>query len=53
MRRASRTGHLGVKAYYLEPWLILGSSLFWLLVLPCAGLVLSASALTKRIYTHT
>lgn len=39
------THHIGAKAFYLEPWLVLGSSLLWLVVLPFAGLV----ALADRV----
>jgi 4-amino-4-deoxy-L-arabinose transferase-like glycosyltransferase len=42
-----KTRTIGSKAYYLEPWLILGSFLFWLLVLPFAGLVWSGTALAR------
>ena len=38
---------VGLKVYYLEPWLILGSFLFWLLVLPFAGLVWSGATLAR------
>lgn len=36
------THHIGAKAFYLEPLLVLGSSLLWLVVLPFAGLVVLA-----------
>jgi hypothetical protein len=42
--------HLGPKAFYLEPWLIIGSVILWLAVLPLAGLVWSGTTLAKR--TH-
>jgi hypothetical protein len=40
---------IGLKAFYLEPWLILGSFVLWLTVLPFAGLVWSGTTLLKRI----
>ncbi|MEO7723338.1 MAG: hypothetical protein ABIU29_01415 [Chthoniobacterales bacterium] len=40
--------HFGTKALYLEPLLILGSSLFWLVVLPFVGLFYSAAVLLRR-----
>jgi hypothetical protein len=39
--------HLGLKAFYLEPLLILGASLLWVAVLPLAAIVWSGTALTK------
>jgi hypothetical protein len=42
---------IGLKAFYLEPWLILGSFVLWLTVLPFAGLRWSGAALLKRIET--
>ncbi len=38
----------GARAFYLEPLLVLGSIVLWLLVLPFAGLVCSAVALARR-----
>ena len=40
---------IGLKAFYLEPWLILGSFVLWLTVLPFAGLLWSGATLFKRI----
>jgi hypothetical protein len=42
---------IGLKAFYLEPWLILGSFVLWLTVLPFAGLLWSGATLLKRIET--
>ena len=44
--------HLGPKMFYLEPWLVLGSSILWLLVLPFAGLVWSSTLLARRANSH-
>ena len=41
---------IGSKAFYLEPWLILGSFLLWLVVLPFAGLVWSGDVLSRRVH---
>lgn len=41
---------VGPKAFYLEPWLIIGSVMLWLTVLPLAGLVWSGATLARR--TH-
>jgi hypothetical protein len=41
---------VGPKAFYLEPWLIIGSVMLWLAVLPLAGLVWSGTTLARR--TH-
>ena len=41
---------VGAKAFYLEPWLILGSFLLWLVVLPFAGLVWSGAELSRRVH---
>lgn len=40
---------IGPKAFYLEPLLILGSFLLWLVVLPFAGLFWSGIALLKWV----
>lgn len=40
--------HLGPKAFFLEPLLVLGSSILWVAVLPCAGLFWSVAVLWKR-----
>ena len=40
---------LGPKAFFLEPVLILGSSILWLAVLPFAGLLWSGVTLFKRV----
>ena len=40
---------VGAKAFYIEPWLILGASLLWVLVLPLAGLFWSGNALARRV----
>lgn len=40
--------HLGAKAFYLEPFLILGSSLLWLAVLPFAWLFYFAAVLFPK-----
>ena len=42
--------HIGPKAFYIEPWLIVGSVILWLAVLPLAGLVWSGTTLAKRIH---
>ena len=44
--------HLGFKAIFLEPLLILGSSILWLAVLPFAGLFWSAITLWKLVGVH-
>jgi hypothetical protein len=41
--------HIGPKAFYLEPWLILGASLLWAAVLPLGALVWSGTALAKGV----
>ena len=40
--------HPGAKAFFLEPLLVLGSFLLWLVVLPLAGLLWSGAILWKR-----
>lgn len=45
--------HLGLKAFYLEPLLVLGASILWLAVLPFAGLFWSGDTLLKRVGSHT
>jgi hypothetical protein len=47
--RSSRP--IGPKAFFLEPWLILGAALLWLAVLPFAGLVWSGTTFTRRVHT--
>ena len=42
--------HVGPKAFYLEPWLIIGSVMLWLAVLPLAGLVWSGATLARRAH---
>lgn len=44
--------HFGLRAIFLEPLLILGSSIFWLAVLFFAGLVWSAVVLWKLYGVH-
>ncbi len=44
--------HIGPKAFFVEPLLILGSSILWLAVLPFAGLFWSGATLWKRA-AHT
>jgi hypothetical protein len=39
---------LGLKAIFLEPVLIIASSLLWLAVLPFAGLFFTGAMLLKR-----
>ena len=39
---------MGLKAIFVEPLLIIGSSLLWLAVLPFAGLFFSGAVLLKR-----
>ncbi len=44
--------YFGLKAIFIEPLLILGSSIFWLAVLPFAGLIWSAVVLWKLYGIH-
>ena len=44
--------HLGPKAIFVEPLLILGSSILWLAVLPFAGLFWSGITLWKHVGFH-
>jgi hypothetical protein len=38
---------VGAKAFYLEPWLICGSALLWLAVLPLASLLWSGREIAR------
>jgi hypothetical protein len=40
----------GPKALFLEPLLILGASLLWLVVLPLAGILWSGNTLARRAH---
>ena len=46
----SLSQQMGRKAFYLEPFLILGASMLWMTVLPLAALVWSGGALAKRVH---
>jgi hypothetical protein len=40
---------IGLKAFFVEPFLVLGAALLWLAVLPFAGLYCSGAALAKKL----
>jgi hypothetical protein len=44
--------HLVLKRFHLEPWLVLGSPILWLLVLPFAGPLWSGTLLARRTDPH-
>ncbi len=44
--------HLGLRAIFLEPLLVIASSIFWLAVLPFAGLLWSVVVLWKLYGVH-
>jgi hypothetical protein len=42
----------GMKAIFVEPFLVLASSLLWIIVLPFAALVYSGIAISERVAAH-